>query len=507
MIIVKQIQSKAPMLFSRCSAFALLLFLLWAVPLTAYAEETPAYSEAGWFNGSYSATMGDMAGRRLYVYGIADPMDVDTLPEKDSDLRLHTDFPATRLEVAEMIYRICADTEVIEICPFMDVPEKYAPAVGWLYQNGITHGVSEELFGTGEVTKGQFLTMLSRLLSWEIQEDDIWNGDYNDLLMVTAEEHGLIPVGISKDSFAKGDVYLILLELARNEHPEICVPVRPEMSRPQKMILRVSSFDDAETQILSAMQFAPSRIEVLFPVDVPSTEIQRFAAKYDSADGNYDAFSSLISYLDSEFGGYYAFSKRSERAYVLYFSSYAPAYLTWLDMSDWLRCFEDEAYSRRIQDFVETKIISLAPKNTSDYTKVRLAQELICEQATYDWAEYDAIKWKNTNVHLAAHSISGFLNNGIIVCDGYAKTLQWVLRCLDVDCFVVYGVTKNNNDNHAWNKVKIDGKWYNIDICWRDTGSGELFFLKSDDYFQKNQHQFKDDYVLSIFSSPNSFSW
>ena len=198
--------------------------------------------------------------------------------------------------------------------------------------------------------------------------DNIWNGDYNDLLIATAEEHGLIPVGISKDSFTKGDVYLILLELARNEHPEICVPVRPEMSRPQEMILRVSSFDDAETQILSAIQFAPSRIEVLFPVDVPSTEIQRFAAKYDSADGNYDAFSSLISYLDTEFGGYYAFSKRSERAYVLYFSSYAPAYLTWLDMSDWLRCFEDEEYSRRIQDFFETKITSLAPKNTSDYT-------------------------------------------------------------------------------------------------------------------------------------------
>ena len=510
MIFLKQIQSEAHIIFPRCLALALLLFLLWAVPMKAYADETPAYSEAAWYNGSYSATMGDMAGRRLYVYGIVDPIDEDTIPEKDSDLKLRTVFPATRLEVAEMIYRICADTEITEIteiCPFKDVPEKYVPAVAWLYQEGVTRGISEDLFGTGEVTKGQFLTMLSRLLSWEIREEDIWNGDYNDLLMATADEHGLIPVGISRDSFTKGDVYLILLELARNDYPESCTPVRPEMSRPQELALKVESFADAENQILSAMQFAPSRIEVRFPVEMPSAEVQRFVAKYENADGNYDAFSSMISYLNTESGGYYAFSKRSARTFLLYFSSYAPAYLTWLDMSDWLRCFEDEEYSRRIQDFVETKISSLLPVDSSDYTKVRKAQELICERATYDWTEYDAIKWKNTNAHLAAHSISGFLNNGIIVCDGYAKTLQWVLRCLNVDCFVVYGVTTNNNDNHAWNKVKIDGEWYNIDICWRDTGSGDMFFLKSDKFFQKNHHQFKDDYVLSIFSSPNSFIW
>ena len=507
MIVVKQIQSIVPIVFSRCSALALLLFLLWAAPLTAYAEETPAYSEADWFNGSYSATMGEMAGRRLYVYGLVDLMDEDAMPEKDSDLNLHADTLPTRLEVAEMIYRICADTEVIENCPFMDVPEKYAPAVAWLYQEGITNGIAEELFGTGEVTKGQFLTMLSRLLSWEIQEEDIWNGGHNDLLMAAAEEHGLIPAGVSKDSFTKGDMYLILLELACSDYPEGCAPVRPEMSRPQEIILKVSSFADAEAQILSAMQFAHSRIEVLFPVDAPSTEIQRFVAKYDNADGNYDAFSGLISYLNTEYGGYYAFSKRSARAYVLYFSSYAPAYLAWLDLSDWLRCFEDEEYSRHIQAFVEAHITSLTPKNSSDYTKVRLAQELVCERATYDWTEYDAIKWKNTNAHLAAHTICGFLNNGIIVCDGYAKTLQWVLRCLGVESFVVYGVTTNNNDNHAWNKVKIDEEWYNIDICWRDTGCGDLFFLKSDDYYLRNQHQFKDDYVLTCFSSPNNFCW
>ena len=56
-----------------------LLTLFLAAPLTAYAAEESGFSDELWHNGKYSSSLGDMAGRRLYVYGIVDS--ADELPE------------------------------------------------------------------------------------------------------------------------------------------------------------------------------------------------------------------------------------------------------------------------------------------------------------------------------------------------------------------------------------------------------------------------------------------
>lgn len=39
---------------------------------------------------------------------------------------------------------------------------------------------------------------------------------------------------------------------------------------------------------------------------------------------------------------------------------------------------------------------------------------------------------------------------------------------------------ENRQINHAWNKVKLDGKWYNMDVCWADTANASDYDLKTD---------------------------
>ena len=39
---------------------------------------------------------------------------------------------------------------------------------------------------------------------------------------------------------------------------------------------------------------------------------------------------------------------------------------------------------------------------------------------------------------------------------------------------------KTGKINHAWNKVKLDGKWYNMDVCWADTANTSDYDLKTD---------------------------
>ena len=51
---------------------------------------------------------------------------------------------------------------------------------------------------------------------------------------------------------------------------------------------------------------------------------------------------------------------------------------------------------------------------------------------------------------------------GYGVCDGYSKAFVLMCKAAGIP---VYRIA---NDNHAWNAVKLDGKWYFIDCTWDD---------------------------------------
>ena len=93
-----------------------------------------------------------------------------------------------------------------------------------------------------------------------------------------------------------------------------------------------------------------------------------------------------------------------------------------------------------------------------------------------------------------AHSILGFFDKSRIVCDGYASVFQYLMLRAGLDCVVVIGSTVSRQDaedgggDHAWNKVKVDGIWYNMDVCWSDTGWPYTFDLKSDEFYAGRRH-------------------
>ena len=474
---------------------AVVIFLSCAV--TAYADDN-GFSDVLWFNGYYDSSLGDMAGRRLYVYGLSDHHGEETEQMWDGQIDLVSEEPIYRLELAELLYRLCGESLPSAEIPFTDVPEEYAEAVAWLYSTGVTRGISNELFGTGEETRVQFLTMLSRLLSWETDLSGVSWGDlqYEDCLIELARENGLVPPGISSNGLTHGDVYLILLSLAEQQYPEKLLPVRAEMSRPHLISLWVSSYLDAAEQINLALKFAPTIIQVRFSQSCPGVDLKAFQEKYQAESC---PFTTIIN-TSGNFN--YNFCRESYFQFTLSFQSYAPAFLAEIDAADWLRCYEDTAYSRRLSEFWSAEILPLAARSMGDYAKASASQDLVCRFASYDWSEYEAIQNQGSGIYPQAHTITGFLE-GRIVCDGYAKAYQWICLCLGLDCFVVYG--QGNGGSHAWNKVKVDGAWYNADVCWKDTGEGDYYFLKSDRHFQSNRHSFRDDYVLNAFAGGKNY--
>ena len=66
-----------------------------------------------------------------------------------------------------------------------------------------------------------------------------------------------------------------------------------------------------------------------------------------------------------------------------------------------------------------------------------------------------------------AYTAYGALVSGKCVCDGYAEAFFLMMSCLKIDCDIVVGDTKDGL--HAWNQVKIEDNWYNVDLTWDDS--------------------------------------
>lgn len=68
-----------------------------------------------------------------------------------------------------------------------------------------------------------------------------------------------------------------------------------------------------------------------------------------------------------------------------------------------------------------------------------------------------------------SHEIIGALGNGVAVCEGIAKSVKALCDALNIWCIVV--IAEANPDNgikyrHAWNIVKINGKFYHLDATF-----------------------------------------
>lgn len=111
----------------------------------------------------------------------------------------------------------------------------------------------------------------------------------------------------------------------------------------------------------------------------------------------------------------------------------------------------------------------------------------------------DTIEYDQTFGEKNIYNIYGALVSKTCVCEGYAKASQYLLNEAGLENIIITGTATNSDgktENHAWNYVNIDEKWYAIDTTWDDpiiVGGGKLtntiryrYFLKGSSTMNKN---------------------
>lgn len=108
---------------------------------------------------------------------------------------------------------------------------------------------------------------------------------------------------------------------------------------------------------------------------------------------------------------------------------------------------------------------------SDDATRAGLIHDYIASVAHYDTEAYDAINRGEDSPHVnQSQQAYGILVEGTAVCNGYAQAFLAMAEAAGLDAVQVTGVANGGvtTGGHAWNKVRIDGRWLVVDVTWDD---------------------------------------
>lgn len=130
-------------------------------------------------------------------------------------------------------------------------------------------------------------------------------------------------------------------------------------------------------------------------------------------------------------------------------------------------------------------------KTGNDYEDIKMVHDYLVENIEYD----TSLQEKNI------YNIYGALINGKCVCEGYARAFKYLLDGLGIESTMVIGKGINSSgqsENHAWNYVKLENNWYEVDCTWDDPviiGGGYIGNSSKYRYFLKGKEDMEKDHT------------
>ena len=123
------------------------------------------------------------------------------------------------------------------------------------------------------------------------------------------------------------------------------------------------------------------------------------------------------------------------------------------------------AYNNKINEKAKqilTEVMRTA--GNDDVRREKALFEYFVKHFTYD----SASKYSKDPVRSCkVHSLLGVFLDGKAVCEGFAEAFKFLMNAMDMECIVVSGRADwKSSEGHAWNIVKLNGKYYHTDVTW-----------------------------------------
>ena len=164
-----------------------------------------------------------------------------------------------------------------------------------------------------------------------------------------------------------------------------------------------------------------------------------------------------------------------------------------------LKALVSYRYSSVDMDMHFSKMNALAQelRGETDFETVRNVHDYLIKNYEYD-----------SRAELGNHTdIEGF-RDGVMVCTGYSMATYYLLNTMGISTRIIVGFGGSpeeakigTDENHMWNMVQVEGKWYNLDVTWDDAGGDKVSY----DYFLKSDAEFSGHRRLGIYAD-SSFS-
>jgi len=142
---------------------------------------------------------------------------------------------------------------------------------------------------------------------------------------------------------------------------------------------------------------------------------------------------------------------------------------------------------------VNSALKGLNLSEKTEHEKIKAIYNYICDHVDYD---YDNLEDANNFIKYTAYAA---LCDGKAVCQGYA--VLFYRMCIDagLSARVISGI--GNGGRHAWNIVKVNEKYYNVDCTWdgQDAQTTQNWFLLNETDFAN--HTRDSEYETSTFHS------
>lgn len=144
-------------------------------------------------------------------------------------------------------------------------------------------------------------------------------------------------------------------------------------------------------------------------------------------------------------------------------------------------------YTNQEIDEMNSKVNEIISNNINNNMttteKIKTIHDYIINNVKYDETKHES----SSSAHKALFS-------GIATCGGYTDLMSIFLYKLNIPNY------KISTNSHIWNYVKVDGKWYHLDLTWDDpmTNTGEdvlmhnyfLIDTKKIEELDKTEHTF-----------------